>query len=114
MVNHFKRTFIEFFHVMIPTLSTSSSLDSPSHPHVQSHRRKAASVQPHPTGACLPELLQHGGGLERLFAMPLAQTREPLGHAHYEELEPFCAAPGAITWSVSQAFLKMFCTLQCR
>lgn len=88
---------------MILTLSTSSSLDSPSHPHIQSHRWKAASFQPHPTGACLPELLQHGGGLERLFAMPLAQTREPLGHAHYEELEPFCAASGAITWSVFQA-----------
>lgn len=99
---------------MILTLSTSSSLDSPSHPHIQSHRWKAASFQPHPTGACLPELLQHGGGLERLFAMPLAQTREPLGHAHYEELEPFCAASGAITWSVSQAILKMFCTHQSR
>lgn len=87
---------------MIPTLFTSSSLDSPSHPYVQSHRRKAASVQPHATGARLSELLQHGRGLERLFAMSLAQAREPLGHAHDEELEPLCAAPGAPTWSVAQ------------
>lgn len=97
---------------MIPTLFTSSSLDSSSHPHIQSNRRKAASVQPHPTRARLPELLQHSRGLERLFAMSLAQTREPMGHAHDEKLEPFCAAPGTPTWSVAQVILKMFCTLQ--
>ncbi len=99
---------------MIHTLFISSSLDSPSHPFVQSHRRKAANVQPHPTGAHLSELLQHGRGLERLFTMSLAQTREPMGHAHDEKLEPLCAAPGAPTWSVAQVILKMFCSLKSR
>lgn len=84
-----------------------TSLDAPFHPHIQSHRRKAARVQSHLTRARLPKLLQYNGGLERLFAMSIAQAREPLGHAHDEELEPICAAARAFTWSVVELNCKL-------